>query len=100
MRRWRGMSKPYQVMLDLVRWRKQTAPLNDNLLLGQIKSTDCPALAAALAPSMTGLGIVEGFPLASPKSLCCQALAEAGGRLAIPPQRKALPAIFPPTGSS
>lgn len=62
MRRWRGMGKPYQVMLDLVRWRKavggkETVALSDNVLLGQTKSSDHPALAADLlekVAEMTG----------------------------------------------
>ena len=58
MRRWRGMGKPYRVMLDLVRWRKavggvQTVALNDNVLLGQTKSADHPALAADLLEKVT-----------------------------------------------
>jgi len=58
MRRWRGMGKPYQVMLDLVRWRKavggkETVALNDNVLLGQTKSADHPALAADLLEKVT-----------------------------------------------
>lgn len=58
MRRWRGMGKPYRVMLDLVRWRKavggkETVALNDNVLLGQTKSSDHPALAADLLERVT-----------------------------------------------
>jgi len=58
MRRWRGMGKPYQVMLDLVRWRKaiggkETVALNDNILLGQTKSADQPALVADLLEKVT-----------------------------------------------
>ncbi len=58
MRRWRGMGKPYRVMLDLVRWRKavgrkETVPLNENVLLGQTRSADRPALAADLLEKVT-----------------------------------------------
>ena len=47
-----------RMMLDLVRWRKavgrnETVPLNENVLLGQTRSADRPALAADLLEKVT-----------------------------------------------
>jgi hypothetical protein len=58
MRRWRGRSKEYRAMLDLVRWRKavgrkETMPLNDKVLHAQTKSTDYPGLIAAVLEKVT-----------------------------------------------
>jgi hypothetical protein len=58
MRRWRGMGKEYRAMLDLVRWRKavgrkETVPLNDQVLVGQAKSNDYPELIADVLEKVT-----------------------------------------------
>ena len=58
MRRWRAKGKEYRAMLDLVRWRKvvgrrETVPLNDNLLLGRAECVDYPGLLADVLEKVT-----------------------------------------------
>jgi hypothetical protein len=58
MRRWRGMSKEYRAMLELVRWRKavgrkETVPLNDQVLHGKADRTDYPGLIADVLEKVT-----------------------------------------------
>jgi len=58
MRRWRGMGKEHRAMLELVRWRKtvgrkETVPLNDNVLLGKAESADYPVVVADVLEKVT-----------------------------------------------
>jgi hypothetical protein len=58
MRRWRGMGKEYRAMRDLVRWRKavgrkDSVPLNDQVLLGQANNSDYPELVADVLEKVT-----------------------------------------------
>jgi hypothetical protein len=58
MRRWRGMSKEYRAMSELVRWRKavgrkETVPLNDQVLHGKADRTDYPGLIADVLEKVT-----------------------------------------------
>lgn len=58
MKRWGRMGREYRAMLELVRWRKavgrkQTVPLNDNVLLGKAESVDYPGVIADVLEKVT-----------------------------------------------
>ena len=60
MRRWRTMGKEYRAMLDLVRWRKavgrrESVPLNDNVLLQKASNVDYPALLSEVLDGLLSM---------------------------------------------
>jgi hypothetical protein len=59
-RRWGNRGKEFRTMQDLVRWRKsvgrkETVPLNDNVLLGKAESVDYPGLLADVLDGLVSM---------------------------------------------